>query len=166
MHLDLTKVSKSIVSIMRKKVENNSLANLIKIRPFEKERDGKSLLNIYNRAFLVNPDPFQRMGEKDLEDIDDRVIFMARYVGKDVGFIWLTPEVQEGRKIATLSIIAVLPDRQRRGIATMMTLHTYEYLKENEINHLGCIVGQDNVVIQRFVSFIGFRKFGEHVLEC
>ena len=166
MHLDLTKVSKSIVSIMRKKVENNSLANLIKIRPFEKERDGKSLLNIYNRAFLVNPDPFQRMGEKDLEDIDDRVIFMARYVGKDVGFIWLTPEVQEGRKIATLSIIAVLPDRQRRGIATMMTLHTYEYLKENEINHLGCIVGQDNVVIQNFVSFIGFRKFGEHVLEC
>jgi len=165
MHLEIPNVSKSLVSLMEKKIENNSLHNLITFRPFEKERDGGALLRIYNRAFLVNPDPFQRMGPKDLEDIEDRVIFMARYVGKDVGFIWLTPEVQEGKKIATLSIIAVLPERQRKGIATMMALHVYEYLKENNINHLGCIVGEDNESIQNFVKFIGFKKFGEHVLE-
>ncbi len=165
MYLDLKTVPESLVSLMRKKVENNSLQNLISFRNFDKERDGESLLRIYNRAFLVNPDPFQRMEEKDLYDIEDRVIFMARYAGKDVGFIWLTPEIQDGKKIATISIIAVVPERQRRGIATAMALHAYEYLKENNINHLGCIVGEDNESIQRFTEFIGFKRFGRHTLE-
>ena len=163
MYLDLRTISKDLVNIMSKKIENQK--HLIKFRSFNKTQDSESLLNIYNRAFLVNPDPFQRMNMNDLNDLEDRVIFMTSYVGKDVGFIWFTLDEEDGNKMATISIVAVLPSKQRRGIATAMALHSYDFLKKNDIYHLGCIIGEKNKEIQNFVKFIGFKKFGEEILE-
>ena len=163
MYLDLRKISKSLVDVMTQKVQSQK--SLIKFEMFDREKHSDALLNIYNRAFLVNPDPFQSMNKDDLNDLSDRIIIMARYLGKEVGFLWLTVDEQDGKKLATVSIIAILPERQRRGIATALAVHSYEYLKENEIYHLGCIVGEKNKEIQNFVKFIGFKKFGEEILE-
>ena len=163
MYLDLRTISQSLVDVMTQKIQTQK--SIIKFVMFNKENHSDALLNIYNRAFLVNPDPFQSMSKEDLNDLSDRVIIMARYLGKEVGFIWLTVDEQNGKKIATVSIIAVLPQRQRRGIATALAVHSYEYLKDNEIYHLGCIVGEKNKDIQNFVKFIGFKKFGEEILE-
>ena len=163
MYLDLRTISKSLVDVMTYKIQDQK--SLIKFELFDREKHSDSLLHIYNRAFLVNPDPYQSMNKDDLKDLSDRVIFMARYLGKEVGFLWLTIDEQDGKKIATVSIIAVLPERQRRGIATALAVHSYGYLKENEIYHLGCIVGEKNMEIQNFVKFIGFKKFGEEILD-
>ncbi|NHI93525.1 MAG: GNAT family N-acetyltransferase [Candidatus Lokiarchaeota archaeon] len=163
MFLDLRTISIRLIEVMTNKIQSQK--SIMKFHLFDREKDANALLNIYNRAFLVNPDPFQSMNEDDLKDLTDRVIIMVKYLGRDVGFIWFTIDENNDKKMATVSIIAVLPEKQRRGVATALAVYSYEYLKSNNIYHLGCIVGEKNKDIQNFVKFIGFKKFGEEILE-
>jgi len=61
--------------------------------------------------------------------------------------------------------MAVLPERQRRGLGSALALKAYDFLKNKDIEFVECEVGEDNLASFLFVKFIGFKVYGKEVIK-
>lgn len=136
----------------------------IKIREFQEKSDMPSFLRIVNRSFLDAPDPYERVVPTDLDEIsEDRMIFIASLYGKDVGamVVLLDKEPYRDELAATISLLAVIPERKHHGVGTTMAIHAYDWLRSHHIRYLKCLVGKDNLPSYRFMTRLGFKKYGQ-----
>jgi len=163
MRLKLSEIREEIFPLLKKKFER--IEHLIKFREFDSRFDKEILMNIYNRAFLTSPDPFRPLTINELDDIDSTIFFIKLY-GLDSGFISISiEESDQGEKIGLIPIMAVLPERQRRGLGSALALKAYDFLKNKDIEFVECEVGEDNLASFLFVKFIGFKVYGKEVIK-
>ena len=84
----------------------------------------------------VNELAFDQAAEADLVDrlrgCSDRLSLVAEDDGAIVGHILFTPVVVDGRNIAGMGLapMAVMPDRQRRGIGSQLVVEGLRLLRE------------------------------------
>ncbi len=162
MRLDLSGLKKEVIDVLSKKVEK--IKHLINFKEYTTS-DKEIFIRIYNRAFLTSPDPFHSITLDDLEDLNLKVFFIKMF-GREYGLICISIEQNEkNEKIGVIITLAVMPEKQRRGLGSALALKAYEFLKQNNINIVECEVGEKNIPSYTFVKFIGFRKYGEEILE-
>ncbi|MHA1269182.1 MAG: GNAT family N-acetyltransferase [Candidatus Helarchaeota archaeon] len=162
MKLNLDSLNKNIIHILEKKIEK--IKHLISFHEYASD-DKKTFLHIYNRAFLVSPDPYHSISEDDLEGLDMKVFFVKLY-GQDSGLICIAIEENDNHeRIGVITTLAVLPEKRRKGLGSALALKAYEFFVKNNIKIVECEVGEKNIASYTFIKFIGFKKYGEEVLE-
>lgn len=160
MRLDLRNLRKEIIPILKKKIA--PIEHLISFREYQEDKE--IFLHIYNRSFLVSPDPFRSVSMDDLDDLK-LDIFLIKLYGKETGEISIDTEVRDGEKIGIITSLAVLPEKRRMGLGSALALRAYEFLKNNKINIIECKVGEENKPSYTFIKFIGFKKYDEEAVE-
>ncbi|MHA1403536.1 MAG: GNAT family N-acetyltransferase [Candidatus Helarchaeota archaeon] len=161
MILDLDTIDQSLLPRLIKWLKGRD--KVLKIREIHDESLDK-VTHVVNRAFLDAPDPYERVMPDDFKELgEEYVIFIASMYGKDVGVlvILLNKMPHLGKKAATISLIAVIPERKFQGISTSMAIHAYKWLRSHDIRYVKCLVGKDNEPAYRFMTRLGFKKYGE-----
>ncbi|MFX1476993.1 MAG: GNAT family N-acetyltransferase [Promethearchaeota archaeon] len=144
---------------LKQNVESSILrANIREIT----EQDFEILMNIYNRAWLTSHEPFRALeidDVKDLYQIHNLKIFIARVFGIDAGFMILDFEGPEN-EYGVIVAMGVIPQFQRKGLGKIMALAAWDYFKEKKVIELRTEVYKDNKVSYNFMKSLGFEENG------
>ncbi len=159
MRLPVEKITKEFEDDLRKSVEGNILK--AKIREAKDDEDLRSVMNIYNRAWLTASTPFRPLTLDSLKlifDDKDTVILIAKAYGIEGGFSILDFE-GENKEYGIIAGLGVLPRFQRKGLGTVIGMASWDYFKKVGVKELRCEVYIDNVVSYSFIKGIGFEEF-------
>ncbi|MHA1804260.1 MAG: GNAT family N-acetyltransferase [Promethearchaeota archaeon] len=162
MRLPVEKITPEFEEKLRKKVEENFLRAKVRRVERESKHDLRSVMDIYNKAWLTASTPFRPLTLEALKKIysdPDTVILIARVYNMDVGFVILDFE-GENKEIGVIAGLGVLPRFQRKGLGTVIGMAAWNFFKEKGVKELRCEVYKDNVVSYSFIKKIGFEEFG------
>ncbi|MFX0072940.1 MAG: GNAT family N-acetyltransferase [Candidatus Hermodarchaeota archaeon] len=162
MRLPVEKITEQFENSLKEKIEQNFIH--AKIRVALKE-DLKSVMEMYNKAWLTANTPFRPIELESLKTIfrdPDTIFLIARVYGRDSGFVILDFE-GDNKEFAIIAGLGVLPRFQRKGLGTVLGMAAWNHIKEHHKNvkELRCEVYKDNVVSSRFIKWIGFQEFGK-----
>ncbi|MFX1490037.1 MAG: GNAT family N-acetyltransferase [Promethearchaeota archaeon] len=159
MVLPIKNITKEAENNLKQNVESSILR--AKIREVA-EQDFEIIMNIYNRAWLTSHEPFKALeiGDvKDLYQIPNLKIFIARVFGIDAGFMILDFEGPE-KEYGIIVAMGVIPKFQRKGLGKIMALAAWDYFKEKKVIELRTEVYKDNKVSYNFMKSLGFEEKG------
>lgn len=150
--------------------------------------DCKRLVKLHNRAFLSAADPYTPLTEEDMMRVltsPSNTVLIATISGEDAGFIILSfdyypsldPEINDHNvvdgpamppmheenpayNVGYISVLAVDPHWQRRGIGKTLGLASWRYFKARQLVKLKCEVFENNTASYRLISALGFRNVG------
>ena len=138
---------------------DKEIPSYIKIHRFEMS-DVDEFVNLYNRCFLVSPDPFCPLTPEQATQLDPEGIFVAKLGGKLAGFIACFVEKQKDSLYGEITGIGVLPSRRRKGVATALIKSASKYFLDSGVDEVYCEVYEENLPSQMLIQAYGFVEVG------
>ena len=170
MHLDLNTIPPNLRSILERKIGYKR--KLTAIKECDSKNDWNKLVFIMNKAFEDTRDLFDRdegplSPEAGKEKFENMKIFFALKSHFEIGFVAIsTRKEANGKKNATISLMAVLPEFRRQGIGTILAMFCYDWLMTKEIDDLYALVGHNNKASYNFMQSLGFKKIKDEIINC
>jgi ribosomal protein S18 acetylase RimI-like enzyme len=161
MRLPVGNVSPEFESYVNKKVKENFLKPKIREIKNGSNEDLKSIVNLYNKAWLTSQTPFRRLSLTALKKIaedPDTVILIAKVYNVDSGFVILDFEGEQN-EIGVIAGLGILPKFQHRKLGTALGLAAWNYFKNQGVKELRCEVYIENKVSYSFIKALGFEEF-------
>ncbi len=161
MRLPVEKITPEFEAELKKRVEENFLHAKIRIVERESHHDLRSVMNIYNKAWLTSSTPFRPLTLESLIKIfndPDTSILIAKVWDQDIGFCILDLEGPK-KDIGVIAGLGVVPRYQRKGLGTVLGMAVWNFFKEKGVKELRCEVYKDNVISYSFIKWIGFEEF-------
>ena len=145
------------------------------------QEDVEIVTKLYNRSFMVGSDPWSPATTMQFSEIianDVNIIFVAKKLGEDVGFIIVCLEGEVPIKIngecedlpnlpkrpePNIGVICGLgtdPRWQRKGIARFLGVVAWDYLCKKNLNELRCEVYENNRPSYRLIKSLHFEECG------
>lgn len=140
----------------RREVESSFLLKAVKVREFNREKDGRAFIELFNKVFQASPDPYLPLKGEEVDEIPEEGFFVAEINGRIVGFI--IAFVTGGGKIGVIGVIGVDPDYRRMGIATALAVKAAEYLIEKGVEKVVTEVYVDNISSYNLIKSFGFKE--------
>jgi ribosomal protein S18 acetylase RimI-like enzyme len=139
--------------------KRKSIPSYVHARELE-NNDIPEFVELYNRCFLVSPDPFCPLSIEDAQKLDREGIFVAELWGSLGGFIACFVEKCEGSIYGEITGIGVLPSRRRKGVATVLIKRAANYFIDSGCEEIYCEVYEENVPSQMLILGYGFEQVG------
>ncbi len=161
MRLPVSNITPKFETLIEEKIKQNFLRAKIRTLNEGKKEDLKSIINIYNRAWLTSSVPFRPLDLTSLKKIfndPDTVVLIASVYGIDGAFAILDFE-GKAKDIGVIAALGVLPKFQRKKLGLCVGLEAWKYLKKHGVKELRCEVYKDNVVSYSFIMALGFEEF-------
>ncbi|NHI93527.1 MAG: GNAT family N-acetyltransferase [Candidatus Lokiarchaeota archaeon] len=169
MYLDLRTIPSEMRAILLRNIGYKK--KLTEIRDFNIEKDWAKLVFIMNKAFEDTPDFFDE-DEGTLLSIESKKkffemkIFFAMKKNVEIGFIAILPKTdQYGKKKATISLLAVIPEFRRQKIGSILAICSYDWLINEGIYDLFALVGEDNIPSYNFMRSLGFKEYDREIIK-
>ena len=124
----------------------------ISIAPYSPEQHHEAIRYIYSEAFGDEPWPADW---DEFDEFDTKGIFVALHAqaGKPVGYIISFKR----RDFGYISVVAVIPEFQRQGIASAMISAAVDYLQSLHLNEVAIDVYVTNIPAVEAYKKMGFR---------
>ncbi|MBD3339203.1 MAG: GNAT family N-acetyltransferase [Candidatus Lokiarchaeota archaeon] len=158
MKLPINKITPELKTRIKDQIDPHILTTEVREA---QEKDLRSLLDIYNRAWMTSNTPFNPMEFDSLKKLykdPDIIILIAKLYGKDVGFIILDFE-GENKEYGVIAGIGVIPRQQRKGIGKVLAMEAWKILNQKDIDELRCEVYKKNDVAYNYIKSIGFEEY-------
>ncbi len=139
--------------------EQKEVPKYIRVRMIER-CDIKAFVELYNKCFLVSPDPFRLLGFEEALNLNFEGVFVAEMWDTYSGFIACFVEKDEDSIYGEITGIGVLPSRRRRGVATALIRRASEYFIDAGVEDVYCEVFEDNTPSQMLIASYGFKEVG------
>jgi len=150
------------------------------IRQYDKEKDFKKFVELYNYVNMQTVDPhLPTYTESEFKLIPNDMVFLAEIDGKLVGYVIcfirddisdkefgkyidkeLAQYVKKGERLGVLGEIGVLKEYRRKGIATALAAKVGKYFKEQNVDKIYAEVYAENYDAIKFIQSFGFKKIG------
>jgi len=160
--LPVEKITKDFEDSLKQKIEQSIFRANIRVAS---KSDLKSIMELYNKAWLTANTPFRPIEIDSLKTIfndPDTIFLIAKVYGRDSGFVILDFE-GENKEFAIIAALGVIPRFQRKGLGTVLGMAAWNYIKENypNVKELRAEVYKDNFSSSNFIKWIGFEEFGK-----
>lgn len=157
MTLPVANITDEFEKEIQKEVDHNILK--AKIREASKS-DLRSVMYLYNRAWMTSNTPFSPISIDSLERIyeySEIVILVAKVFGEDAGFVILDFEGHD-HEYGIIAGLGVLPRYQRKGLGTVLGMAAWNYFKKANVREIRCEVYVKNIVSYEFIKSLGFKE--------
>jgi RimJ/RimL family protein N-acetyltransferase len=150
------------------KITPQYLANLEKYRKSDlssriaRDADLAVLCRLYNRSFMKTTDPWSPLTEAQFKEIlhfGNTMIFIASYMGTDVGFSILDFEGSEN-DVGVICGLSVDPSYQKRGFSKYLSLISLDFFLTRNVKKLHCEVFVENKASYHMIKSLGFEEDG------
>jgi ribosomal protein S18 acetylase RimI-like enzyme len=158
MKLPFDNITSQLENELKEKIKSH--INDAEVRKAKRD-DLRSILKIYNRAWMTSNTPFSPLEYKTLKEIynlPEAIILIAKLYNKDVGFIIIDFEKNEN-KYAIIAGIGVLPRYQNKGVGKLLALEAWKKLRKMKIKGIKCEVYEKNKSALNFIRSIGFEEY-------
>ena len=160
--LPVEKITQEFEDSLKRKIETNVFRANIRVAD---KNDLKSVMELYNKAWLTSNTPFRPIEIDSLKAIfndPDTRFLIAKIYGRDSGFVILDFE-GENKEFAIIAALGVIPRFQRKGLGTVLGMAAWNYIKQNHPNvkEIRAEVYKDNFGSSNFIKWIGFEEFGK-----
>ncbi|MFX1442246.1 MAG: GNAT family N-acetyltransferase [Promethearchaeota archaeon] len=161
-HLPVEKITKEFEDSLKKKIEQSIFRANIRVAD---KHDLKSVMELYNKAWLTANTPFRPIEIDSLKTIfydPDTIFLIGKVYGRDSGFVIIDFE-GENKEFAIIAALGVIPRFQRKGLGTVLGMAAWNFIKENHPNvkEIRAEVYKDNFGSSNFIKWIGFEEFGK-----
>ncbi len=160
--LPVEKITKDFEESLKEKIEQSIFRANIRVAT---RSDLKSVMELYNKAWLTANTPFRPIEINSLKTIfddPDTIFLIARVYGRDSGFVILDFE-GENKEFAIIAALGVIPRFQRKGLGTVLGMAAWNHIKENcpNVKEIRAELYKDNYSSSNFIKWIGFEEFGK-----
>ena len=152
----------------------------VTIRRYNKEKDFKNFVELYNYVNLTTVDPhLPTYTETEFNLIPNDMVFLAEVDNKLVGYVIcfirdkksdkefgqyvdkeLNQYVDKNEKLGVLGEIGVLSEYRRKGIASALAAEVGKYFKAQSVDKIYAELYAENEESLNFIQSFGFKKIG------
>lgn len=130
----------------------------LQIRHFNREKDTKVLINIFNQVWKESGGPKIELTEEEARALPEDKVFLAEFHGETVGFIIFDVIEEEGEKKGIFRFLGVSKEHRGKKIASAMAFRAGEDLIRHGITKLKSFIPEKNQKALDFIKFFGFEK--------
>lgn len=148
-----------------KEKEIKHMENVLKVKPYDPEKDAETFTLIFNTILLTSPDPYRNLRPEEAKIFSSDGTFIAYLYGEPAGFAALTIEEVEGKKIGVIAGIGVMPKFRGKKVALALATTIIDWFNKKQVSKLQCEVYEYNDISYNFISSLGFHEVGEMFLD-
>ncbi|MFW9929380.1 MAG: GNAT family N-acetyltransferase [Candidatus Thorarchaeota archaeon] len=148
-----------------KEKDIEKLVDVIKIKPYNPDKDAETFAFVFNTILMTSPDPYRPMSIEEAKIFSSNGTFLAFLYGQPAGFAALTIENTEEGKVGVIAGIGVMPKFRGKKVALSLTKTILGWFSEMDVVKLQCEVYEFNEVSYNFISSLGFHEVGEMYLD-
>ncbi len=157
-----------IQKIFQKKLSEDKLGSMVKIRNLNHETDLEEFTELYNEIFLAAPDPSRRLSIEEAKSFDEESTFLALLGSTFAGFIYLTIDrafTDPNARAGAIAGIGVLAKYRGKKIGLRLLSHSIDYFKDKNVEYLVCEVYEHNEPSRKMFEGMGMKIVGYMILE-
>ena len=133
----------------------------LQIRHFNKNKDVKPLLNLFNTIWKESGGPEITLTEKKALTLPEDRVFVAEFHGEMVGFIVFDVVEEEGVKKGMFRFLGVSKEHRGKKIASAMAFRAGEDMLRHGITKVKSFIPEKNQKAINFIKFFGFEETEE-----
>jgi len=124
-------------------------------------KDIDCLIYLHDIAWHSTPMPYRPLKKDSISNLlnDSSIVFLiAKVNGEDSGFalIYFTGEE---RLIGVIAAMGILPELQRKGLGTILSMAAWDYFKKKGVVELRCKVYKENKISYNFIKGLHFEEY-------
>jgi ribosomal protein S18 acetylase RimI-like enzyme len=144
--------------------KQKEVSNNVKVHRLRKNEMG-TFVDLYNRCFLVSPDPFCPLTIDDAKRLETEGIFVAELWGVACGFIACFIEKSTESTYGEITGIGVLPHHRRKGVATALIRRATKYFLDAGVSEVYCEVYEENEPSKLLITAYGFKEVSRRLIR-
>ncbi|MHA1990715.1 MAG: GNAT family N-acetyltransferase, partial [Candidatus Hodarchaeales archaeon] len=148
-----------------KEKEIKRMEKILKVKPYDPEKEAETFTLVFNTILLTSPDPYRNLLPDEAKIFSPDGTFLAYLYGEPAGFAALTVEETEEGRIGVIAGIGVMPKFRGKKVALALATTIVEWFNKKQVSKLQCEVYEFNDISYNFISSLGFHEVGEMYLN-